>query len=117
MAKTSQQIEQEFLSDLKITSGKDLSEWLQILEKQGSKSRNDIIDWLKTNHDFGHVNASLLTSIFMNEGKAVYANEDGLLSDQFVNKEHLKPLYNKLIDSIITEIPETRVVIKKCTHH
>ena len=113
MAKSSQQIEQEFLIGLFKNTGKSLNEWVETIKASDLDSRNKILDWLKSNHDFGHVNASLLVGVYMNEGKPVYGSTTGLLADQFVKKEHLKPLYQILIDNILIKIPNTRVEIKK----
>lgn len=74
MAKTSQQIEQEFIEGLKLSTGKDLKTWLSMVKKQGMEKRNDMINWLKKDLGFGHMNASLLIGIYLNDGKPVYAN-------------------------------------------
>ncbi|MEM9388825.1 MAG: DUF5655 domain-containing protein [Bacteroidota bacterium] len=113
MAKTSYQIEQEFLQGLEKTTGRQLEEWMQIIKESGHSTRNDILDWLKVNHDFRHVNASLLAGVFMNGGQPVYADDEGLLADQFKKKEHLKPIYTALVDKIMESIPETEIIIKK----
>ena len=113
MAKTSYQIEQEFLKDLGDTTGKSLTDWLSIIKASGHKTRNDVLSWLKANHDFGHMNASLLAGVYVNNGQPVYANDEGLLADQFLKQEHLKPLYSTLIDKIRESIVDTNVIIKK----
>ncbi|MDN5202528.1 DUF5655 domain-containing protein [Fulvivirgaceae bacterium BMA10] len=113
MAKSSAQIEQEFMEGLAKNTAHSLEQWMAIIKRTELNNRNKILHWLKTNHSFGHVNASLLAGIYMNGGKPVYKNTDGLLADQFIKKEHLKPLYKELIDRILIEIPETRIEIKK----
>lgn len=74
MAKTSLEIEQEFMRSLKSTTGKDIKGWLTEIKKSGKDKRNDIINWLKEKHNFGHLHASLLTGIYANGGKPVYGN-------------------------------------------
>jgi predicted transport protein len=113
MAKTSQQIEQEFIEGLKLSTGKDLKTWLSMVKKQGMEKRNDMINWLKKDLGFSHMNASLLIGIYLNDGKPVYANADNLLKDQFEKKEHLKPLYDQLIKEVQKEIKDTQVTAKK----
>ncbi len=113
MVKSSQIIESEFLANLSKESGKTLESWMKIIKDSGFKNRNEILDWLKSMYDFGHVNASLLAGVYMNNGNPVYQNETGLLTDQFVKKEHLKPLYGHLMQTVLEKIPETHIEIKK----
>jgi len=82
MTKTSQEIEQEFINRLKSFSGKDLDSWLTVLKKSSIEKRNDIIKWLKAEHNFGHMNASLLVGIFLNAGKPVYVSKQNLFVNQ-----------------------------------
>ena len=57
MAKTSQEIEKEFIDELKSNTGKDLKGWLTSIKGSGIEKRNDIIKWLKGKYNFGHMNA------------------------------------------------------------
>ena len=72
-AKTSGEIEKEFIDNLKASTNKDLDGWLAEIGGLGTKKRNDIIDSLKKKYGFGHMNASLLAGIYLNDGKPVYA--------------------------------------------
>jgi hypothetical protein len=79
--KTSGEIEQEFIDNLKTQSGKSLPEWMKHVGASGITKRNDIIKWLKERQGFGHMNASLLAGIYLNSGKPVYGNTDDLLEN------------------------------------
>jgi len=83
MAKTSNEIEKEFIEGLKTSTGKNLQQWIKNIEASGIEKRNDIIKWLKSDLGFGHMNATLLTGIYLNNGKPVYASEQNLLDNQF----------------------------------
>ncbi len=113
MAKTSQQIEQEFIDDLKTSTGKDLKAWMNEITKQNFGKRNDLIQWLKDKQGFGHMHASLLAGIHVNGGNPVYANDDVLLENQFEKFPDMKPLYNTFIQAIHKWDPEVDVVVKK----
>jgi len=115
MAKTSQDIEQEFINNLKSSSGKDLKSWLKLIKKSGIEKRNDIIKWLKTEHKFRHMNASLLVGIYTNNGKPVYASEQNLLDNQFEKYQDMRPLFDKLQKSI-SEWDDTVEFITKKTY-
>jgi hypothetical protein len=74
--KTSGEIEKEFIDNLKGSTGRTLAEWMKRVGGSGISKRNDIIKWLKEKHGFGHMNASLLTGIYLNNGRPVYGSTD-----------------------------------------
>ncbi len=113
MAKTSGEIEQEFIESLKSTTGKDLSQWLAAIRGSGIEKRNDLINWLKTDQGFGHMNASLLAGIHANGGLPVYASETDLLANQFEKCPEMRPLYEKLQATILQWDPDVTVLPKK----
>lgn len=112
MAKTSFEIEKEFLESFEEQHGA-LDRWIKMIRDKRLTKRNDVISYLKADHGFGHMNASLLAGIIMNGGQPVYADAEGLLTDQFINKEHLKPLYQSLVDLVLDHIPDTNIIVKK----
>ncbi len=113
MAKTSQEIEKEFIENLKPSTGNDLKSWLSILKNCGIDKRNDIIKWLKETHNFGHMNASLLVGIFKNNGMPVYASEQNLLGNQFEKYPDMKPLYEELKSAILNWDKSVEFIAKK----
>lgn len=113
MAKTSGELEQEFIQSLTAATGKDLTGWMKEISASGISKRNDILDWLKTQKGFGHMHASLLTGIYANGGKPVYASEEVLLDAQFEGKEHMRPLYQNLIATLLNAYPDATVLPKK----
>lgn len=113
MAKSSGEIEREFINGLKNSSGKSLEEWVQTLSDSGIEKRNDQIKWLKERHSFGHLNASLLAGIFANGGKPVYESESLLLDNQFQKYPEMRSLYNTIADLILSRFPDAEIVVKK----
>lgn len=113
MAKTSGEIEKEFIDNLKSASGKDLGGWLNEIKSSAISKRNDVINWLKQEKSFGHMHASLLAGIYFNNGKPVYGNEDNLLENQFVRCEEMKPLFSKVTSEILKHFPDTQMIPKK----
>lgn len=113
MAKSSLELEKEFVDGLSSETGKDLQGWLGILKKTGISKRNDIIAFLKTDKGFPHVKASLLTAIFLNNGKLVYASSESLLDAQFEKKENMKPFFNEFLKFITTNFKDTVIIPKK----
>lgn len=111
--KTSGEIEQEFIENLKTTSGKTLKVWMAEIAAGGSTKRNDILNWLKEQKGFGHMNASLLAGIYVNGGKPVYGSTDDLLENQFAKAEAMRPLYQAFTAFAKKHFPNATVLPKK----
>jgi len=113
MAKTSGEIEKEFIDNLKSTTGKDLNQWLVELKNSKIEKRNDIIKWLKESQGFGHMNASLLVGIYLNDGKPVYGSEANLLENQIEKFETMRPLFEAVSQKIVMQFPDCTMIPKK----
>lgn len=111
--KTSGEIEQEFIENLTSSTGKPLSEWLQVVGSSGHAKRNDIIAWLKQNKGFGHMNASLLAGIYLNGGQPVYGSAADLLSNQFAKAAGMRGLYESLAAFVKQHFPNSSILPKK----
>jgi len=111
--KTSGEFEKEFMDELKETTGKDLSAWIKEIDSIPSKKRNKVIAWLKAEHKFGHMNASLLVGIHANGGKPVYASTDDLLENQFARAADIRPLYGAFIAFVAENFPGAIILPKK----
>lgn len=112
-AKTSGEIEKEFIDNLKASTKKDLNGWLAEIRSLGITKRNQIIDSLKNDYGFGHMNASLLAGIYLNEGKPVYASTTDLLENQFAKAEAMRGLYECVINLVKQNFPAATVLPKK----
>lgn len=111
--KTSGEFEKEFIDGLAGETGADLKAWMKIIDDYPSKKRNEIIAWLKSEHAFGHMNASLLAGIHANGGKPVYASTDDLLENQFAKAADMRPLYDAFIAFVAKHFPASSVLPKK----
>lgn len=112
-AKTSGEIEKEFIDNLKASTKKDLNGWLAEITSLGITKRNDIINSLKNNYGFGHMNASLLAGIYLNGGKPVYGSTDDLLENQFAKAEAMREIYESVINFVKKNFPGVTVLPKK----
>ena len=111
--KTSGEIEKEFIDHLKTSTGRDLKDWMTEINTFVNKKRNDIIHLLKTEYNFGHMNASLLAGIFLNNGKPVYGDTSELLENQFTKAPSMWPLYQAFIELVQKNFPEAAILPKK----
>lgn len=111
--KTSGEIEKEFMDRLKSATGKDLATWLKVVDGYSSKKRNEVIAWLKEEHKFHHMHASLLAGIHANGGKPVYASTDDLLENQFAKAADMRPLYAAFLEFLAENFPAATILPKK----
>jgi hypothetical protein len=111
--KTSGEFEKEFMDGLAQQTGRDLPSWMKVIDAFDSTKRNEVIAWLKSEHGFGHMNASLLAGIHANDGNPVYQSTDNLLDNQFVKAAEMKPLFDSLLQFIEDNFPNSTVLPKK----
>jgi hypothetical protein len=111
--KTSGEFEKEFMDGLQSSTGKSLADWVSIVDGFSSKKRNEVIEWLKSVHNFNHMQASMLAGIHANGGKPVYQSTDGLLDAQFGKNEDMRPLYDEFVSFISKNFPNAAMLPKK----
>ena len=111
--KTSGEFEKEFMDGLRASTGSDLAAWMNTIDGYSSRKRNEVIAWLKSEHGFGHMNASLLAGIHANGGKPVYQSTDDLLDAQFAKAADMKPLYETFLAFVSKHFPNSSVLPKK----
>jgi len=111
--KTSGEFEKEFMDGLAKKTGKDLKEWMATIDAFASQKRNEVIAWLKSEHGFGHMNASLLAGIHANDGKPVYQSTSDLLENQFAKAAGMRSVYEAFIDFAKANFPDATVLPKK----
>lgn len=113
MAKTSGEIEKEFIDTAKDKTGKTLQEWLKFVKSSGIEKRNDILDWLKKGHGLNHLQAQLITGIYLNNGNPVYINESALLENQFAKCPDMRFVFDSISEKIISSFQGTQLIPKK----
>lgn len=113
MAKTSGELEKEFIDTAKEKTGRSLPEWLSFVTSSGIEKRNDILNWLKKGHGLNHMQAQFVTGIYLNNGNPVYINETGLLDAQFEKCAAMRPLFDEISAKLIAVFPGTQLIPKK----
>jgi len=103
--KTSGEFEKAFMDSLESSTGKELSEWMTIIDGFSCRKRPEQIAWLKAEHGFGHMDASLLAGIHANGGKPVYQNTDSLLDAQFAKAAEMRPLFEEVVRFVKEKFP------------
>lgn len=113
MAKTSGELETEFIATAKEKTGKTLQEWLTMVESSGIQKQNDILEWLKREHGINHMQAQFVAGIFLNNGHPVYGAEDVLYENHFVKCPDMRRVFESVSESIISQFPGTQLIPKK----
>ena len=82
-------------------TGKPLSHWIDVVKKTQLEKHKAILDYLKSEHGFTHGFANFV-SMKARKADAGSIDDADLLTNQYKGKEHLKPIYEKLINDIAT---------------
>jgi predicted transport protein len=113
MIKTSAEFEQEFMQTALEKTGKSVEQWFPVIKSSGFSKQMDILNWLKADHQFNHLQASLLAGLYLNNGQPVYQNEVALLDSQFAKCEAMRPVFEVISDKILSFFPDTILITKK----
>jgi hypothetical protein len=112
MAKDSQRLEQEFIATVKEKTGKDIPEWMAIIGETGLNKPNAILSWLKENHKLNHLQANILSGMYLNGGQPVY-DYDVMFARLFEGKSQLKPVYDALQTGVAAQVPDAEFIPTK----
>lgn len=104
MAKEARELEQAFLASLADETGANLADWMQTLEAAGLRKNNEIVKWLKSEKKFNHMQATMLTGIFLNGGEPVF-HYPTLFGKLFAGKERQRPLYDAIAVELQAALP------------
>jgi hypothetical protein len=74
-------------------TGKSLEEWKALLKTKSFTKHSEAVNFLKKEHNVTHGFANTIVTLSKDEEKA----PEDLVSSQYKGKEHLLPIYEKLI--------------------
>lgn len=93
---------QTMIDNLHKNTGKTLEQWIEIVTKENFTKHGEIIKFLKEQHEFTHGFANLVAHKAKETDAGSAENTDDLIISQYIGKEHLKPIYDKLLSEILT---------------
>lgn len=88
------------IENLQKNTGKTLKEWIEIVKKEAIEKHGEIIKFLKEKHSLTHGFANLIALKAKGTDAGSAENQDDLINKQYQGKEHLKPIYEKLIEEV-----------------
>lgn len=93
-------------------TGKPLDYWVAVVKDSGLQKHTDIINHLKSEHDFTHGYANFV-SLKARAADAGSIDDKDLIENQYRSKEHLRPIYDKLLGLMTAFGKDVSVVPKK----
>lgn len=84
------------ISNMPEKTGKKLEEWFEILALENFEKHSVAVKFLKTEHGVTHGFANTIVSL----SRETNANSEDLISNQYLGKESLIPIYNMLISHV-----------------
>jgi predicted transport protein len=88
------------IANLKENTGRSLEEWNTVIAKKNLAKHGEIVKFLKEEHQVTHGYAAEIALKFLGSDAASASDTDELLETQYKGKEHLKPIYEKLIAEV-----------------
>jgi len=91
---------ESMIANLQAKTGKTLEEWVEIINQQPLTKTSDKVKYLKSAYGLGQGYAGLIIyhAKIAATGKADSPEE--LIAKQYSGKEHLKPIYDKLLKEV-----------------
>jgi len=91
---------QTMIDNLYKNTGKTLEQWIDIVKQQNFVKHGEAVKFLKEQHALTHGFANLIALKAKGSDAGSAQNQDDLITKQYQGKEHLKPLYDKLLNEI-----------------
>jgi predicted transport protein len=91
---------QTMIENLHKNTGKTLVEWIEIIKKENFAKHGEAMSFLKEKHGLTHGFANLIAHKAKGTDAGSAEKQDDLIENQYKGKEHLKPIFDKLMDEI-----------------
>lgn len=104
--------EETMAANLLKNTGKSLAEWVDFAKANNKNMHSQTVNWLKENYNLGLFFADLIVHK-ANGTDAGSFSDDELIEQQYKGKEHLKPIYNRLLSEILSFGNDIEIAPKK----
>jgi predicted transport protein len=93
---------QTMIDNLQKNTGKSLDQWTALVKAKNFEKHGEILKFLKEDHGLTHGFANLIAHKAKGSDAGSANNPDDLVNKQYQGKEHLKPIYDKLLAAILS---------------
>ena len=100
---------QTMIDNMPAKTGKSLDQWKSILKKKSFSKHSEAVNFLKKEHQVTHGFANTIVSLSKEEKNT----SASLLENQYKGKEHLLPIYKKLIAVVKKFGKDVKITPKK----
>lgn len=83
-------------------TGYPLDYWIEVVKKQNFEKHGEIIKFLKEQYQFSHGFANLIAHKSKETSTSLSESIEEIINSHYTNKEHLKPIYDLLMEHILS---------------
>ena len=94
------QATETMIANLHKRTGKTLDQWIGIVNREKFSRHGEIVSYLKDTHGITHGFANLVAHKAKGSDAGSAESQDNLVTKQYAGKEHLKPIYEKLVNEV-----------------
>lgn len=91
---------QTMIENLQKNTGKTLEQWMDVVKKENFLKHGEVLKFLKEQHSLSHGFANLIAHKARGSDAGSAENPVDLITKQYTGKEHLKPIFDKLLAEI-----------------
>jgi len=105
---------QTMIGNIPEKTGKELEEWFKLIRESGFKKHGEMMKLMKENYGVSHGFANLIALLYREQEAGGAPEKDNLVSTQYTGpKEALRPIYDAIIDAILTFGSDVEIAPKK----
>lgn len=104
--------EETMAANLLKNTGKSLAEWVEFAKANNKNKHSETVNWLKDNYQLGLFFADLIVHKANGTDAGSFSDEE-LIAQQYKGKEHLKPIYERLMSEICSFGNDIEIASKK----
>ena len=88
------------IHNLEVKTGKSLQQWIAIVKKSGLEKHGEILTLLKGKHGLTHGYANLVAHKALASDAGSASGQEELIDSQYLGKEALRPIYEKVLRAV-----------------
>ncbi len=102
MTQTMDKAAQTMLDNLRKNTGRDLAEWIALVRGKGFAKHGEAMKFLKEEQGLTHGYANLIALKARGSDAGSAASPEELVEKQYKGREHLRPIYEAVVDRVRT---------------
>ena len=98
MTKSREEEKEALLRDLRVNTGRDLAEWVDIVETEGPEETDERLEWLREIHSLDPLQAQAIVEETEHPSGRLPQTDEERVNAQFAGKAALRPVYERLLE-------------------